>query len=284
VSLSDSELDRLADYTVDVLEPHDAAEVERLVRTDPQWAAAYRDLVDADAAVRADLSAVAATGPMPADVVARIDDALADLGRGPGRAATVTPIGSARSRRRRAYTGLGVAAATIVAVGGGFIALRPGIVTDNAFTASRGGQADNAVAPAAQPELAPPVAGSAVSGVPTLSTGTDYQPGTLGQFARRSLAAPAPQDALKSGQVPADVAEAAPGPLARLTGSDALASCLGAVLTQHPGTVAALDYARYRGEPALVIAVRQVGGVVVVAVGGACGLAGPDERAVVPGG
>jgi hypothetical protein len=83
----------------------------------------------------------------------------------------------------------------------------------------------------------------------------------------------------KSDATPNRVIEGAPGPLFRLTDPDALRGCLDTVLTSHPGTVTALDYAMYQGQPALVILVRQVSGSVVVAVGPDCGIGGANEKA-----
>jgi hypothetical protein len=65
VSLTDVELDRLADYTVDALDPREAAEVGRLIRTDARWAEAYRDLVGADALIQAPPAAGGHPAAMP---------------------------------------------------------------------------------------------------------------------------------------------------------------------------------------------------------------------------
>jgi hypothetical protein len=218
--------------------------------------------------------------------VARIDAALSELG---GAAlATVSSLDAARARRvRRWRTGIGVAAAGVALVGGGYSVFGSSVFPESASPTSARGMADNAGSAPGAPAAAPPVAMGAPPGVPAVSSGTDYRLDTLGSLARTAYAAAgaAAEDAgtLKSTEVPRSVAEAAPGPLARLTGADALATCLGAVLALHPGTVTALDYARFSGEPALVIVVRQVAGTLVVAVGDECGLAGADEKAAVPG-
>jgi hypothetical protein len=300
VSLTEHELDRLADYTVDVLEPDEAAAVSHLIETDPRWAAAYRSLVAADVTIRADLGTLGATPePMPADVAARIDRALTDLvprSNDLASRSNVIPIGQARGRvgRRTKVLGwLAGAAAAAAAVVGGVAALTQGATqfattTSGAPAAERGSAAD-----AAQPQAAP--AGQplpSVSGSRVVATNTDYQLDTLGGLASADFAAAA----AGSGAAPAagavsdsttknnpQMADQAVAPLAALTSPTTLDSCLEAVLASHPGTVTLLDYARYLGRPALAIVVRQAAGTVVVAVGEKCGIAGADEKAAVPG-
>ncbi len=118
------DLDLLADYAAGVLDPRAAAEVAHLISTEPAWARAHAALVRADAAVQGDLRAYAQSHlePMPADVVARVDDAL----RAAAGPTNVVPITAARgrprhasARRRRFATGLAAAAAAAVALIGG---------------------------------------------------------------------------------------------------------------------------------------------------------------------
>jgi hypothetical protein len=45
-----------------------------------------------------------------------------------------------------------------------------------------------------------------------------------------------------------------------------------------------LDYARFEGQPALVIVVRQVLTSKIIVVGPDCGISGVDEKAAVPAG
>ncbi len=138
--MSGRDLDRLADFVAGGLEPTEAAEVARLVHTEPDWSAAHAELTSADGAVRAQLSSYGAmTGPMPADVIARLEIALAaerraapsehgresELGPDPrqrraGLAATVVSLDAARQRRRRRFTTLTAAAAVLVAIGTGW--------------------------------------------------------------------------------------------------------------------------------------------------------------------
>jgi hypothetical protein len=276
VNLTETELDRLADYTVDVLEPQDAAEVAGLIQTDPRWATAYRSLMDADVAVGADLSSFGRTPePMPADVVARIDTALAGLPSRAKVASNVVSLDQARARRRRTMARLAGAAAAAVAVGGGIAAVTQSSIFTVAGTAERADTAAGAPAPV------PPAAAGA--GPRVLASGTDYELDSLPALSATAYPFAADSGALKSDapRAAAEAAGAAGGPLTRLTGA-ALQTCLDAVLGRHPGTVAVLDYARYLGQPSLVIVVRQVAGSIVVAVGEDCGLAGPDEKAAVP--
>ena len=68
ISLTDDELDRLADYAAGVLSGRDEAETANLVRTEPHWAHAYTALVRADATVRSGLRDAGTPVAMPADV------------------------------------------------------------------------------------------------------------------------------------------------------------------------------------------------------------------------
>src|ERR1700730_979120 len=100
-NLTEAELDRLADYLADVLEPADAAEVALLVVDEPRWSVAHQALVTADNTVRTELADLATAGlTMPADVAARLDDALRGLTRTPADhgsagAATVVSLDAA---------------------------------------------------------------------------------------------------------------------------------------------------------------------------------------------
>jgi hypothetical protein len=289
VSLTDVELDRLADYTVHALEPRDAAAVGHLIRTDPRWAEAYRDLVGADAMISDQLRRAASPIAMPADVARRIDAALADA----APLATVVPLAVARqARRRRIVTGIAAAAAAVVAIGGG-LSLYSQTARQNATTASA---PDRGMAEDSSGNLAAPSApGSApLGGGPrVLVSGKDYRPETLAALGPAAPPAPSPAPAAgapdfsakpdtsaKSVDVPE--VQAIPPSLSGLPVAGRLAACLDAVRAAHPGTVTLLDYARFRTEPALIIVVRQASGGVVVAVGENCGINGADEKAAVP--
>jgi hypothetical protein len=230
---------------------------------------------------------------MPAYIAARLDDAMRELGRTPDISAESAPIDldsvrSLRLRRRRWLTGFAAAAAAVVAVIGG-ASLAANLFHDNttASTASLG----NADAPgdskAATGGQVPPAASQ--PGLTVLASGTDYTTGTLGQLSVPQFAAGqaggassalTPQDSAKenANQVPQQVRDLAPAPLARLLDPAALSACLDAIRAATPGAVAAVDYARFAGEPALVVLVRQAGYSTVVAVGPDCGRAGVDRK------
>jgi hypothetical protein len=276
-----SELDRLADYTADVLSSTDAAQVAHLVATDPRWSAAHRALREADVNVRADISAAAAAPMrMPDDVAAQIDAAirrLAPLG------ATVVSIDAARGKRRRAFTaGIAAAAATVVAVMGG-IALNSDLFRSESSPMSAPGEgqvardAPSAPAPAVSAfEADPGLAG----GARVLASGTDYRLDTLPQLAAQVPPAGQSTDN-KTGESPQFANGEAPSALARLTTPAGLADCLRAVAAVHPGAAVLLDFARFTGQPALVIVVRQADSSKIIVVGPDCGVSGTDEMAAV---
>lgn len=89
-------VDLLADLHAGVLDEHAAAELWPRVQSDPE----ARAVVEALQSVTADLAtlATAPAPPMPADVAARIDNALAAEARG---VAPVVDLAAARRRRNR---------------------------------------------------------------------------------------------------------------------------------------------------------------------------------------
>jgi hypothetical protein len=297
-----SELDRLADYTAGALDPVDAAEVARLVQTDGRWAAALDALMRADAAVRADLAvAAAAPMPVPEDVILRLDAALSGA---PGASvislaeARVTyqskpvskPVSKARQsnrQRRMAIAGFAAAAAAFVAIAGGLV-FNSQLTTGTTSTAiaPAQGEADRNGG-AAPPAAALPSPGfdSALGSGPTvLVSGTDYRLDTLRDMSRQPAPAPTDKSRPSSSSAPLGAAaQEAPSALARLTTPAGLDECLRAVIARYPGTAVLVDYARFDGEPALVIVVRQGVASMVIAVGSNCGAAGTDEKAAVAG-
>ncbi len=292
-----SELDRLADYTADALDPADAADVARLVQTDSRWAGAFRALTQADAAVRADLAAAAAVPvAMPEDVTARLDNALAAAAR-----ATVISLAEARaksqpnksqpnrshsdrshSNRRRRLALAGIAAAAFFAVAGGLV-LNSQLTTGTTSSAGAPAAEADRNGATAPPALALPSPGfdSAFGTPAVLATGTDYRLDTLPELSRQPAAA---AGGSKTSATPGPLAaQDAPGALARLTTPAGLAECLRVVTARYPGTAVLLDYARFDGEPALMIVVRRGSASTIVAVGSNCGIAGSDEKAAVAG-
>jgi hypothetical protein len=287
------DLDRLADYAAGVLDPTAAAEVERHVRTDDRWARALEALQVADEAVRAKLHDLATSHParMPADVAGRIEDALREI----APESSVISLATARTKRqvghRRFVTGIMAAAATLVLVLCGITFVRGGPTQYNSGTSGGAPQAEQGDRGAAPP---PPAAGDsgalADASVLVFSSGANYTPQALQNLIdptgpRVALSTSAGEkvepDAIREYSVPERVAQAAPSPLTRLTEKTALSACLAAIRVKYPGVPTLIDYARYEGRPALIVSVRADRSTTVVAVGGGCGVLGPDEIAAV---
>jgi len=279
--------DLLARYVGGALDDSpDGADVAELVANEPAWADAHDQLVVALEAVSADLAAYAAVDePMPGDVAARLDAALADA----PPALTVVPggrsdgAGPRQQRRRRKIPGWlapVAAAAGVVAfagfwlnsAGGGFSARDSG---DNATSSDAGGSAEQA------PAAAGPVP-------PRAATGRDYDDQQVADGDRAMLYSPAPQASAAPGsdKEPAGTFGAselaAPAQLARLTDPTALALCLDAIANEHGAPIAtttAVDYARYEGKPALMVFFVDAAGERWAWVAGpSCGASGPDTR------
>jgi hypothetical protein len=288
------DLDRLADYAAGVLDNAAAADVSRLIATEPGWSSAYLALVAADAATRRELRAYAQSHlePMPGDVVARLEKAFEAPTRTPvaARHAHVASIAEAR-RRRRVFAGLAAAAAAVVAIAGGLTVA--GRLIDRATTSNSAGGSttlsEDGAAPA--PQLA--------AGLPpVLASGSDYRRETLATFEQYAFraavpsggTAPTPLRDSRSSTTSKDsglggslVREDVAAALRRLAEPTALRTCLDAIATTHPGVATAVDFARFDGTPALIVLVQTgQGGSTVVAVGPGCGVAGTDEKASAP--
>jgi anti-sigma-K factor RskA len=276
------DLDLLAEYAAGLLDPAQAAEIERLVATDSAWADTLAALTDAAPRVQAALSELGAVAA-PADVVARLDAAIA---RPDGAATTIVDISTRRARGDRSRRGrwrwsrgalaaTGVAAAIAVIVGG--LALRHNPLYGPAPNTMSAGKA------AAAPNVAPEAASG---GLAILATGTDYTPQTLASAGARS---PAPLSAGASAMGQESTGRQAygssvPQPLTRLAAAGDRQTCLNEVTTEHGGVPTVVDYARYRGEPAMVVVLSVPGAGEVVVVGPDCGLpgSGSDQIYAVP--
>ncbi|TDC66552.1 hypothetical protein E1258_02425 [Micromonospora sp. KC207] len=279
--------DLLADYLGGALDgTPDKAMVARLVAEEPAWAAAHDALVPALARVADALAAWAEPAPqLPPAVADRIAAALAGAGPGtPPRATdqptrveladqvragrvpaqpgggTRWPAGGPRStsgrpgRRGRRWARLAgpvaLAAASVVAVGLGL----------NQVVSGGSDQSDGA---AGQAISAQAEAGGAfaLTGEPQRS-GTDWTPEALSADDRPQTQVSKPAES-SFGAGPDAPAQSgggdrlpAAGGLNRLTGNTALADCLAAVSAEHgagPLTVDLVDYARFQGNPALVL-------------------------------
>jgi hypothetical protein len=297
IGLTWDELDELADFAEGVLDRSAGARVAALVRTDERWAAALAALTEAAPATVAALH-TAAEMPvaMPEDVAARLDAALAHgrsqrgesptrpLGGrpGPGRHnATTRPSSTGPGRRSSGRRTAGIVAgvlAFVVLVGGGGLTLARTLRTP----LSSSNTAAGANAPAQErPEFATtptsdiPGAASGTARPRLLASGTDYRRDTLHLL----VDAPPPVPTVTLNADKADVAVS--GALAGLTTQGGFAACLASVGLVHTGQVTLADYARYEGQPALVLVVVSGTTSTVVAVGSGCGGAGADELAAV---
>jgi hypothetical protein len=307
----DVDLDRLADYVGGALDgTPDEATVAHLIATDTGWARAHAALVAADASVRADLGRLAGEPEsVPADVLARLDAALAaepPLGGQPstGSAAadsrprlTVLPGGrgtpTASPARRQWRTVVGVAAGVVV-LGLGAVSLLPhlsgGGMSDATTTATN--ESEGGSAPL--PPRSDTTAGDATGGV--TASGSDYNPDTLATLAGGASIGTRGEDSPKTNSGPHVLGAPSPtaGPtevpeaLRRLTAPDVRAACIKAIVAQYGGTATLLDYARYQGSPALIVLLDGARGAAgrkwVVAVGPKCGTAGTmiDQRYSTP--
>jgi len=288
------DIDRLADYAAGALDRAAAAEVSHLIATRPVWADAYLALVAADAATRAELRSYARSHlePMPADVIARLDDAFdasaAIVTRATrGEPAHVSRLDQARRRRRLVSFATAAAAAVIVIAGFGVVSGLIQPATNQAgSSAGRGNsyeQADGAGAGAGPPVAAP---SGAFGGRPLVfSSGTDYGPDTLSSVL--TVAAGAPRGLAGTARPSTETKGVAPplvdaDKLLALMDGSSLQTCLAAVTRSQPGSVAVVDFARYEGRPAVVVLIRDGGGGsgVVVVVGPDCGGTDADVRAV----
>ncbi|WP_433315291.1 hypothetical protein [Micromonospora chersina] len=297
--------DLLADYLGGALDgTPEQATVARLVEQDPAWAEAYAALARAVELVDADLAAWAAepAPELPPTVADRIDAALAGAGpfsthdasqaavpAQPSRAThsaggSVRPGRNAgpgrRSRRWARLAGpVALAAASVTAVGFGVSHLvDAGAGRTTAAGDSAGSRADR--------EAAPLAAAPFRTTGPARHSGTDYTPEGLSQ----PLAVfGAPSPSLGGGKEDTSGGEdehrvGAGATLSRLAAPEALASCLSAIGGEHAGgplTVDLVDYARFRGSPALVVTFTDAGGARWAWVSGPeCGVpgSGADTR------
>ncbi len=292
------DLDLLADYAAGALEASAEERASALVASDPRWADALHSLRAADALVRADLARLADTPqPLPADIATRLDLALrragtdrierdhADLsddlpgvpGDHPESAGTTERAGlvdlrAARLRRRFRIAAVASVAAGLLAlaVPAGYLVLgQNGAADSEADMAATEGHPD-AGAPEAVPSDTQGRDGPAALGdrtVPMVASGLDYRRDTISAVPgqRAETARTAPQNA--------------PRELSRLLAIPALDDCLTAIRTSYPGTVTIVDYARFEGAPALLVAVTEgTGSTRVVVTGPDCGRSGIDER------
>jgi hypothetical protein len=263
------DLDRLAEYAAGLLAPDAASEVEALLDDEPEWADALTALTAAEPAVRSALAELGAPA-VPDDVLARLDAAFAaewSAGTAPGQVVELAARRAKRPARRwrpsHLAAGLTAAAAVIgIALGG--VAL-VGNVNGGAEKSSNG-MAAQGPAPAAPQSL------------PTVSSGRDYTAATIASAAGGDAAGGRNPNLAESAGPPSETDSDATDPLARLRDPVARATCLNLVLAVHAGTPTLVDYARFDGQPALVVVLSGGSGPIeVVVVGADCGVAGTDQ-------
>ncbi|MFI5936121.1 hypothetical protein [Actinoplanes sp. NPDC051494] len=277
---SEVDIDLLADYVGGALDgTPDEALVTRRIAADPAWQDAFVELTNGAETVSGALRAWGAEPePMPADIVARLDAALlapgADAstappaaepaGAAPVRHLVSVPSGSARpttARRLKWAAPIGIAAAVLAFAGFGIQQL--------AVSDSSDSEATSAAGSAPEPMIAAPLR--------TLESGADYTEQSLGQMARKAetdLSAPEGTTANKSVPSASVLLEDA---LTPLRVQEALAACLDAIAAENGTptiTAQTVDYARFQGSAAVVVAFTAANGAWVWAVGPACGSPG----------
>ncbi|MCU7722097.1 hypothetical protein ODJ79_00040 [Actinoplanes sp. KI2] len=284
------DVDLLADYIGGALvDTPDESMVAALIADDPAWRSAYESLSGDMAAVEAELGRLEAV-PMPDDIVARLDVALAEATTKPqltlihGDAAS--PV--REKRKLRWVTPIAIAAGAVAFVGFGldYLAGLERGASDKASNTSAAGSGearqDTAEAPAAaggQPERSEPYAAQdnadagKTTALPQLRyTGIDYTEATLAEPAPQPLAASA--------------SSMAGGVLRRLSTPVNLQQCLDKIAEANgagPITVDTVDYAKFEGMPAIVVRFTAKNGTWAWASGPACGTSdrGADTRAKV---
>jgi hypothetical protein len=276
------DLDLLADYVGGALDGTAEEEaVARRIAEDPRWAQAYARLAQDSADVRLALASWRAEPvPMPPDVVERLSAGLAAAAKGgdrtaaphvdgaadargpsatrpPGRlaAGAARPAGRGARRRLPRWAAPVVVAAAVAAVAGLGSQLVGDIRgADDSTTFSRdAAQSEGAAGgPAMQPA---PLAAPSPDQV--FTTGTDYTRGSLVnqviQLGSRAAAL------TRSGEAPPAVPDSAfgnatPDDSARRT---AMTACLQAIADEHGRGMPrfdVVDYARFEGRPALIVA------------------------------
>jgi hypothetical protein len=307
------DVDLLADYIGEALDGPEQERVARLVAEDPEWRSAYAMLSPAMGSVSAELGAMgAAAEPMPETLWVRLTDAFSapdgSASKAPTEPSIIDPAlatptephlapvrgdrhlvsvptgGSDRkhtSRRRRLRWAAPIAAAAGVVA---FAGLGASYLSDNQSADDAGSSAGAAQLPMNAPEAA-----SGLSDDQVTASGADYSERSL----RAASPAPPPDPMIATEQGGAgDSAQrsrksAAAAPfsakdpaLSRLTARDALMACLDAIAVENRGgpiTVRSIDYARFAGEPALIVRFTANGVAQAWATGPDCGA--PDRGA-----
>ena len=251
----------LAEFDEGLLSPPRAAEVWSHLTS----CTTCRDDVAALQQVPGRLAAAGDAGPMPADLVARLDTLLATEGR--SATVTITPLPDLRRRRsgrdNRVLQAAAAAVLVLAATAVGVSAIQGGGDSDVASkSADAGGDSAR--------EL------SSDGSVPVLSTGTDYTPDSVAAAVPGLLAGDGPPVQLRDGP---EAANGATDARARLGGGAALSGCVSA-LADDPDTAApelptplVVDIATFEKQEATVIVLPtpgEAGQLDVYVVGPAC--------------
>ncbi|GAB7041327.1 MULTISPECIES: hypothetical protein [Catenuloplanes] len=268
-SLTEAQWDLLADYLGGALagDPR-FDEVTALIAADPHWRDAHDALAEATGAVRTDLRALAEApvGPMPADLAARLDDAL--------RAEFVAPVVPLRKRHVPRWAVPTAIAAGVLA----FASIGLTGLLDNSADNSEVATSAGAPGAVSAPMLAQRV----------LVSGRDYTPESAALAAQTAERGAAAAETFSSpmadtgGGAPApmreDTAGAVPPALARLTDPAALRACLQAIAVEHgvaAVTARLIDYASFEGSPGMLVLFTDPAGRDMVWISGPeCGAEG----------
>ncbi|MDP9798509.1 hypothetical protein J2S43_007021 [Catenuloplanes nepalensis] len=276
VSLTEAQWDLLADYLGGALDGDQRYDqVTALIDADPVWRDAHEALAEATDAVRADLGTMAAApiGPMPADLAARLDEAL--------REEFVAPVVPLRRHRVPRWAVPATIAAGVLAFASiGLTGLLDGNDRDVATSAGAAPDAASAPEAASAPMLAQQVLFSGRDYTPDSAAALADQVEERGVAGAETLSSPLSDTA--AGRPPAPMQEdaggAVPPVLARLTDPEALRRCLGAIAVEHGMaslTARLIDYASFQGSPGLLVLFTDPAGQDMVWVAGPeCGADG----------
>jgi hypothetical protein len=297
------DIDLLADYVGGALDgTPDETVVAGLVADDPAWRDAYDALTVGMESVGAELRLLGAEDePMPADVVLRLNAALAELpplsGSDNATSSGTAPSGrhlvavpdegvdpwrerAARRDRRRGFrrwaAPVAVAAGVVIFAGIGFGGMLP-----------RGGSEDSASSTAADQQQAAPMLESAGGDLDTViaTSGLDYGRDALksARLASKRVSGDTGELSAAASGSPTDVraydATETAAVLQPLLVRNALLACLEAITAEHgagPITPTVVDYASFEGKPALVVQFTASDGGFSWVSGPKCGTPGSD--------
>jgi hypothetical protein len=211
--------------------------------------------------VRERLAAAAEVEPMPAEVAARLDRALAGVAAEPASTAITRSVIPLREPQRSSPRGLRWLQAAAVVV----LILAGGAVAVSALRGAGNGESNATSGSAADKAAAPEAAGG--SGYPVTASGRHWTKESVTAGVPQLLAGtlsptlpPSSFSAEDNGTGAAEAPRALAGvPAARLAGGPALADCV-TELAGGPATPLAVDLATFDGQPAAVVLLPGIGG------------------------